>query len=170
MTENVLCALIGVGGTLLGTIVGLVFPYLCSSFGRKLLVISDIDVRFGTGKPDGEGGYDGSWINFRASILNKKNKSLIIEKIACELYSGSSRIAVCSCADKDTGRKIAGAYKYDELRYIDISPKSSATKNIHVFVRGDLTSCDKVVFVYSWGIVKREEIVWVKEDTPHANT
>ena len=56
MTENVLCALIGVGGTLLGTIVGLVFPYLCSGFGRKLLVISDIDVRFGTGKPDGEGG------------------------------------------------------------------------------------------------------------------
>ena len=170
MTENVLCALIGVGGTLSGTIVGLVFPYLCSSFGRKLLVISDIDVRFGTGKPDGEGGYDGSWINFRASILNKKNKSLIIEKIACELYSGSNRIAVCSCADKDTGRKSAGAYKYEELRYIDISPKSSATKNIHVFVRGDLTSCDKVVFVYSWGIVKRKQIVWVKEDTPHANT
>ena len=63
MTEKVLCALIGVGGTLLGTIVGLVFPYLCSGFGRKLFVISDIDVRFGTGKPDGEGGYDGSWIN-----------------------------------------------------------------------------------------------------------
>ena len=77
MTENVLCALIGVGGTLLGTIVGLAFPYLCSGFGRKLLVISNIDVRFGTGKPDGEGGYDGSWINFRASILNKKNKSLL---------------------------------------------------------------------------------------------
>ena len=94
MTENVLCALIGVGGTRLGTIVGLAFPYLCSGFGRKLLVISNIDVRFGTGKPDGEGGYDGSWINFRASILNKKNKSLIIEKIACELYSGSNRIAV----------------------------------------------------------------------------
>ena len=67
MTENVLCALIGVGGTLSGTIVGLVFPYLCSSFGRKLLVISDIDVRFGTGKPDGEGGYDGSWINLLAN-------------------------------------------------------------------------------------------------------
>ena len=111
MTENVLCALIGVGGTLSGTIVGLVFPYLCSSFGRKLLVISDIDVQFGMGKPDGEGGHDGSWINFRALILNKKNKSLIIEKIACELYSGSNRIAVCSCADKDTGRKSAGAYK-----------------------------------------------------------
>ena len=53
MTENVLCALIGVGGTLLGTIVGLVFPHLCSGFGRKLLVISDINVQFGTGKPDG---------------------------------------------------------------------------------------------------------------------
>ena len=39
MTENVLCALIGVGGTRLGTIVGLAFPYLCSGFGRKLLVI-----------------------------------------------------------------------------------------------------------------------------------
>ena len=60
MTENVLCALIGVGGTLLGTIVGLVFPYLCSGFGRKLLAISDIDVQFGMGKPDGEGGHDGS--------------------------------------------------------------------------------------------------------------
>lgn len=78
MTENVLCALIGVGGTLLGTMVGFVLSYLCNSFGRKLLVISNIDVRFGTGKPDGEGGYDGSWINFTATILNKKNKSLII--------------------------------------------------------------------------------------------
>ena len=83
MTENVLCALIGVGGTLLGTIVGLVFPYLCSGFGRKLLVISDIDVRFGTGKPDGEGGYDGSWINFRASILNKKNMLTSSDIVIC---------------------------------------------------------------------------------------
>ena len=170
MTENVLCALIGVGGTLLGTIVGLGFPYLCNGFGRKLLVISKIDVRFGTGKPDGEGGYDGSWINFTATILNKKNKSLIIEKIACELYSGSSRIAICSCADSGTRKRIAEAWKYDELYYIDIAPKSSTTKNIHVFVRGDLTSCDKVVFVYSWGIVKRKQTVWVKEDTPNANT
>ena len=170
MTENVLCALIGVGGTLLGTIVGLVFPYLCSGFARKLLVISNIDVWFGTGKPDGEGGYDGSRLNFTATILNKKNKSLIIEKIACELYSGSNKIAVCSCTDNDTGRKSAGTYKYDELRYIDIASKSSTIKNIHVFVRGDLTSCDKVVFVYSWGLVKRKQIVWVKEDIPHANT
>lgn len=170
MTENVLCALIGVGGTLLGTIVGLVFPYLCSGFGRKLLVIFNTDVRFGTGKPDGEGGYDGSWINFTATILNKKNKSLIIEKIACELYSGSNRIAVCICADSDTRKRIAEAWKYDELYYIDIAPKSSTTKNIHVLVRGDLTSCDKVVFVYSWGIVKRKQTVWVKEDTPNANT
>lgn len=170
MTENVLCALIGVGGTLLGTIVGLVFPYLCSGFGRKLLVVSDIDVRFGTDKPDDAGGYDGSWINFTATILNKKNKSLIIEKIACELYSGLKKIAVCSCADNDTGRKSAGTYRYDELRYIDIASKSSTTKNIHVFVHGDLTSCDKVVFVYSWGIVKRKQTVWVKEDMPHANT
>lgn len=170
MTENVLCALIGVGGTLLGTIVGLVFPYLCSGFGRKLLVISNIDVWFGTGKPDGEGGYDGSRLNFTATILNKKNKSLIIEKIACELYSGSNKIAVCTCTDSDTRKRIAEAWKYDELRYIDIASKSSTTKNVHVFVRGDLTSCDKVVFVYSWGLVKRKQIVWVKEDIPHANT
>lgn len=170
MTENVLCALIGVGGTLLGAIVGLVVPYLCKNFGRKLLVVSNADVRFGTGKPDGEGGYDGSWINFTATILNKKDQALIIEKIACELYRGSNKIAICTCADRDTGRKSAGTYKYDELRYIDVDSKSSTTKNIHVFVSGDLTSCDKVVFVYSWGIVKRKQIVWVKEDTPHANT
>lgn len=170
MTENILCALIGVVGTLLGTIIGLVCPYMCSSFGRKLLVISNIDVQIGTGKPDGEGGYDGSWINFTATILNKKNKSLIIEKMACELYSGSNKFAVCTCADSDTGKRIAEAWKYDELNYIDIAPKSSTTKSIHVSVRGDLTSCDKVVFVYSWGIVKRKQIVWVKEGPPHANT
>lgn len=170
MTENVLCTLIGVGGTLLGTIVGLVFPYLCNNFGRKLLVISDADVRFATGKSDGEGGHDGSWINFAATILNKKNQALIIEKIACELYSGSNKITVCACADRDTGKRSAGTYKYDELRYIDVAPKSSITKNIHVFLRGDMTSCDKVVFTYSWGVWKRKQTVWSKEDTSHANT
>ena len=170
MTENVLCALIGVGGTLLGTIVGLIFPYLCSGFGRKLLVVSDIYVRLGTGKANNMGGYDESRINFTATILNKKNKSLIIEKIACELYSGANKIAVCSCADKDTGRKSAGTYKYDELRYIDIAPKSSATKNIRVFVSGDLTSCDRVIFIYSWGVITRKQTIWSKEDLSHANT
>ena len=170
MTENVLCALIGVGGTLLGTIIGLVFPYLCNNFGRKLLAFSAIDIRFGTGKQNSVGEYDSSWIDFTVTILNKKNKSLILEKISCELYSGPKRIAVCSCVDKDTGRKSAGTYKYDELRYIDIAPKSSATKSIHAFASGDLTTCDRVVFIYSWGVITRKQTIWSKEDLSHANT
>ena len=170
MTENVLCALIGVGGTLMGTIVGLVFPYLCNSFGRKLLIISDIDVHFGTGKTNDIGDHDGSWINFAATILNKKNKSLIIEKIACELYSGSDKIAVCTCGNRDTGRISAGTYQYTELRYIDVAPKSSIAKNIAVSASGNLTSCDKVVFIYSWGVITRKQTIWSKEDLSHANT
>lgn len=31
-------------------------------------------------------------------------------------------------------------------------------------------SCDKVVFIYSWGIVKRKQTVWIKTDMPHAKT
>lgn len=169
MTENVLCALIGVSGTLLGTIVGFACPHIVNSWGKKILAVSDADIWFGTGKPDGEGGCDGSWINFTVTILNKKNQALIIEKIACELYSGSSKIAEYTCADKDSGKRSAGTYRYDELRYIDVAPKSSISKNVSVFARGDLTSCDKVVFTYSWGVWKRKQTVWSKESMPYAN-
>lgn len=177
VTENVLCALIGVWGTLLGAIAGLLIPYLCKNFGRKRLGISNVKEWFRKGEADGVGSSDDLGIKFSVDVLNRKEKALNIEIIACVLYSGSNKVAVCPCYDEDSkksifpeSRNFPNIYEYDELRYIDVAPKSSVIKKIHGSFSGDLTSCDKVVLRYSWGIVHRKKTVWDKKDMLHAKT
>jgi hypothetical protein len=98
--------------------------------------------------------FDGSHVNFTVTVHNKKDKALNIKISPCELYSGSNKIDERPCDDIDTVRRSAGAIKYDELQGIDVDLKPSIIKKIKVPVSGDLTSCDKVVFRYSWGIKK----------------
>ena len=164
ISENILCALIGVFGTVVGTIIGLVIPYLLNNIGKKRLTVSNIDAKFDTiRKPDGEGGFlGGSWLYFTIIIINKKNKNLILEEMSCELYNGNTLIQTFSCLDKDSHKKIAQRNTYDEIIYIDVLPKSSVLKNVYVPVGGNLTVCDKVVFKYSWGILKRKYVIWTK--------
>ena len=169
LSENVLCAIIGVGGTVIGTIAGFLLSTIGKNCGRKTLTITDVKTYWGTGEVDGYGGYYGSQLEFTLTILNKKGKNLILEKPTCELYSGSEMLAAYSCEDDETRQLVAQRLVYEPMMYLDISPKSSVQKRIHVPAGGNLTSCDKVVFVYSWGIVKRKKMIWVKEDITHAN-
>lgn len=162
ISENILCALIGVFGTVVGTIIGLVIPHLLNNIGKKRLTVSNVDAKFDTGEPDNVGGFFGSWLYFTITIINKKNKNLIIENASCELYNGNTLIQTFSCLDKDSHKKIAQRNTYDEIIYIDVLPKSSIRKNVYVPVGGNLTVCDKVVFKYSWGILKRKDVIWTK--------
>ena len=168
ISDSIMCALIGVAGTLFGTIVGFVLPYLCSGFGRKVLAISNVDVSLGTGITDCFGTSE-SRVTFDLAILNKKNKDLVIEKIGCVFYEGNDKILSCTCKDKDTQRNYAGGYAYDTLTFIDVPKKTSKQISACIYKCEDLTMCDKIVFTYSWGLLKREEIVWVKEDKTNAN-
>lgn len=170
LSENILCAIIGVGGTVIGTIVGFLLPTIGKSFGRKVLTLTDIEAYWDTGEVDEIGCYHGSRLEFAVTVLNKKGKSLILEKPICELYSGSQKLAVYSCDDNETRKSIACRYVYESMMYLDIPPKSSVRKQIHVPVSGNLTTCDKVVFLYSWGFIRRKKTIWVKEADSHANT
>ncbi len=170
LSENILCAIIGVGGTVIGTIVGFLLPTVGKSFGRKALTITDIEASWDTGELDEIGCYHGSRLDFTVTVLNKKGKSLILENPTCELYGGSQLLGVYACDDNETRKSIAHSSVYESMMYLDIPPKSSVRKQIHVPVSGNLTSCDKVVFLYSWGIVKRKKTIWVKEDVTHANS
>ena len=107
ISENILCALIGVFGTVVGTIIGLVIPYLLNNIGKKRLTVSNIDAKFDTiRKLDGEGGFlGGSWLYFTIIIINKKNKNLILEEMSCELYNGNTLIQTFSCLDKIATKK-----------------------------------------------------------------
>ena len=167
---TVLCAFIGVAGTLAGTVIGYLLPYLGSLFGKKALNITDVRTCFGTGEATKSGDYLGSSLYFELSAINKKNKTLILENLYCELYSGTKLLNTFKCQDDETGRFIAGCTYYKDLPYIDISAKSSVLKKVNIPVKGNLSSCDKVVFNYSWGILNRKKTIWVKEDTIHANT
>lgn len=163
MTESLLCALIGVFGTVIGTIIGTLLPAIQNGIGRKSIHISNAEYHWGNGQRDTFGSYHSSWMNFTLSILNKKGKDLILEKMTCKLFSGNEMLHELKCFDADTYRGIGGRACYDELIYLDIPGHSSKIINVHLSSSKDLTTCDKAVFCFSWGFWKRKLVVWEKE-------
>lgn len=161
LSENLLCALIGVFGTVVGTFIGALLPSIQNGIGRKSIQISNVDAYWGTGQ-NNIGCVDVSRLTFTLSILNKKGKDLILEKISCKLYSKDKLIHTLKCSDADTYQNIAHRAVFDELIYVDIPAHSSRIVNVHIASSKDLTSCDKVVFCYSWGVRNRETTVWEK--------
>ena len=112
--------------------------------------------------PDGEGGFtNGSHINFRIAIINKKDKKYIISKICCramcqrEILQDNIR-----CYDRSTYKKIALRSTYEPLLTIDVSPQSSAHYDVILTPGSDLSQCDQIVFSYKKGFMKRNVVVW----------
>lgn len=164
LSEGLICALIGVVGTVVGTIVGALLPAIQNGIGRKSVQVSNTQICLGSGSTDSDGYSDFSDVEFRLSVINRKGKDLILEKMYCELYTEEKLIQTLRCFDADTRHRSGGRIVSDELVYLDITGRSSRIVNVHSFSRKDLTSCDKVVFCYSWGICKRGVIVWEKSD------
>ena len=158
-----LCALIGVFGTVVGTIIGALLPTIQNGIGRKSVHFSNVEVHWGSGICDECGYTDSSHLNFTLSILNKKGKDLILEQMRCTLYSSNHPFETFSCFDRDSLQYIAARAVYEELVYIDVPAHSSRTISVHIGSSKDLRMCDKAVFTYSWGIQKRELVVWVKQ-------
>ena len=114
--------------------------------------------------PDGEGGFtNGSHINFRIEIINKKDKKHIISKICCRAMCRGEILQdnIC-CYDRSTYRKIAFRPTYEQLLTINVSPQSSAHYDVILTPGGDLSQCDQIVFSYKKGIMKRNVVVWKK--------
>ena len=114
--------------------------------------------------PDGEGGFtNGSHINFRIEIINKKDKKHIISKICCRAMCRGEILQdnIC-CYDRSTYRKIAFRPTYEQLLTIDVSPQSSAHYDVILTPGGDLSQCDQIVFSYKKGFMKRNVVVWKK--------
>ena len=162
VSESLLGALIGVFGTVIGTIIGAFLPSIQNGIGRKSIHISNAECHWGDGQRDALGSHHGSWLNFTLSILNKKGKDLILEKMSCKLFSGNQLLYELKCFDADTYQGVGGRACYDELIYVDIPGHSSKIINIHLSSSQNLTSCDKVIFQYSWGLWKRKLVVWEK--------
>ena len=163
MSESLLCALIGVFGTVIGTIIGALLPAIQNGIGRKSIHISNTEYHWGDGQRDAFGSHHSSWLNFTLSILNKKGKDLILEKMSCKLFAGKQMLHELKCFDADTCRRVGGGPSYDELIYVDIPGHSSKIINVHLSSSQDLTTCDKVIFYFSWGFWSRKLVVWEKE-------
>lgn len=117
--------------------------------------------------PDGEGGFtNGSRINFKIEIINKKDKKHIISKICCRAMCRGEILQdnIC-CYDRSTYRKIAFRPTYEQLLTIDVSPESSAHYDVLLTPGGDLSECDKLILFYKKGIINNKIIVWAKDDS-----
>lgn len=169
LSETIQGALIGVGGAVIGTILGYLLPTISKSVGRKAINITDVNAYFGSGQVDAFGP-DYTHIIFTITILNRKQKNLILEGLTCELYSNNTLIATSPCDDYETQYSYAAQTRYEAMPYIDVPPQSSVRRKSCADFNGDLTSCDKVVFRYSWGLLKRKRIIWTKDVVHNAKT
>ena len=163
LSESLLCAVIGVFGTVVGTIIGALLPAIQNNVGRKSILLSNVEAYWGDGQVDAFGSYHGSQLNFTLSVLNRKGKDLILERMSCKLYSGKQMLYELKCSDADSYQNIAHRAVYDDLVYVDIPGHSSKTVNVHISSSKNLTSCDRAVFHYSWGFFDRKIVVWEKE-------
>lgn len=163
ISESLLCALIGVFGTVIGTIIGTLLPAIQNGIGRKSIHISNTKYHWDDGQSDADGFHHSSWLNFTLSILNKKGKALILEKMSCKLYAGKQLLHELKCFDADTYQRAGGRASYDDLIYVDVPGHSSKIINVHLSSSKDLTTCDKVIFYFSWGFWSRKLVVWEKK-------
>lgn len=154
---------------IIGAAVGVILPTWFSNIGKRKLDISDVEIHLGTGEPDGEGGYFGTGVDFSLIIINKKNKNMFLEKIVCEFYNKGKIMCTTACYNKESYKRVASRTIYDKIVHIEILPKSCKDINVCVRPSGDMTECDKVILIYSWGFKRRKKVIWTRENI-NANT
>ena len=99
---TVIGALIGIGGTLLGVILGSCLDFIKSNIGIRSILIDSQNIQLEKVIPDGEGSYTGGkHIYFRCTIVNRKPKPAVIEKIRCICYQKGANNALFIHQSKD---------------------------------------------------------------------
>lgn len=134
-------------------------------FGAFKINATNADCVLGkTPIPDGEGGYyNGSRVEFRLEIINRKDKKIVLSDIHCKAMCQREllRDKIC-CYNKNGYNKVAAVRVYEPITAIDIEPKSSSSYDIKLSLDGDLSQCDKLVFYYKQSIKFKRIIVWEK--------
>ena len=154
--------------SLLQNCVGYLIKPVINMFRPLKVTVDLIECNLGKPKiPDSEGGFiNGSRINFKIEIINKKGKKYIISKIRCRAMCRGEMLQdnIC-CYDRSTYRKIAFRPTYEPLLTIDVLPESSAHYDVLLNPDGDLSECDKLILFYKKGIINNKIIVWAKDDS-----
>ena len=157
-------AMIGVIGTLMGTILGWILGRL--DFGRLHIAFDNFIYEFGAPgslfhihgvQPNEVHSYK---LSTTIQLYNSSNRNMILRNASFIFSDGKTDLFSEEAYDDSTRRFVAKSLDYDKLEIVNIPPHQGLNYNVHIYTTkiDEILRCKKIYFCYKSEKLKTKRI------------